>query len=126
MIISGFVKGHKMISDKMQQAMNDQVTAEYYSAHLYLSMQTYLDSIDLPGFASGLMGYLALFGPGVAAFFLIGMRSGKLGMKELWRSGWHINFEKKWLLPAILRSGYGNGRQDKHHSDEPPNGHLVL
>ncbi len=36
----------------MQNAMNDQVTAEFYSAHLYLSMSAYLESIDVPGFAN--------------------------------------------------------------------------
>ena len=41
-----------MITDKMQDAFNEQVTAEFFSAHLYLSMSTYLDSIDLPGFAN--------------------------------------------------------------------------
>ena len=41
-----------MISKKMEDAINEQVTAEIYSAHLYLSMSAYLDSIDLPGFAS--------------------------------------------------------------------------
>ncbi len=40
-----------MISKKMEDAINDQVTAEIYSAHLYLSMSAYLESIDLPGFA---------------------------------------------------------------------------
>ena len=40
-----------MISEKMQSAFNKQVTAEFYSAHLYLSMAAYLESIDLPGFA---------------------------------------------------------------------------
>ncbi len=40
-----------MISKKMQDAMNDQVAAEFYSAHLYLAMSTYLESIDLPGCA---------------------------------------------------------------------------
>jgi ferritin len=35
----------------MQDAFNKQVTAEFYSAHLYLSMAAYLESIDLPGFA---------------------------------------------------------------------------
>ncbi len=40
-----------MISEKMQGAINKQVTAEFYSAHLYLSMAAYLDSIDVPGFA---------------------------------------------------------------------------
>ncbi|MBW1873763.1 MAG: ferritin, partial [Deltaproteobacteria bacterium] len=41
-----------MISKKMQDAINKQVTAEFYSAHLYLSMAAYLESIDLPGFAN--------------------------------------------------------------------------
>ena len=40
-----------MISEKMQNALNDQVNAEFHSAHLYLAMSSYLDSIDLPGFA---------------------------------------------------------------------------
>ncbi len=41
-----------MISQKMQDALNDQVAAEFYSAHLYLAMSAYLESIDLPGFAN--------------------------------------------------------------------------
>ncbi|MCK5124657.1 MAG: ferritin [candidate division Zixibacteria bacterium] len=40
-----------MISKKMEDAFNDQITAEFYSAHLYLSMSAYLESIDLPGCA---------------------------------------------------------------------------
>jgi membrane protease YdiL (CAAX protease family) len=57
---------------------------------------------EIPAMLSTLMGYIALFGPGIAAFVLTGQQSGKPGMKSLWRSGWQINFEKKWLLPAIL------------------------
>ncbi|UCD17734.1 MAG: ferritin [Candidatus Zixiibacteriota bacterium] len=41
-----------MISKNMEEAFNDQVAAEFYSAHLYLAMSAYLESIDLPGFAS--------------------------------------------------------------------------
>ena len=41
-----------MISKKMQDALNEQVTAEFYSAHLYLAMSAYLESIDLPGYAN--------------------------------------------------------------------------
>ncbi|MCK4657721.1 MAG: ferritin [candidate division Zixibacteria bacterium] len=41
-----------MISKKMQDAMNEQVKAEFYSAYLYLSMSAYLESIDLPGLAN--------------------------------------------------------------------------
>lgn len=41
-----------MIQEKIQDALNDQVAAEFYSAHIYLSMSSYLDSIDLPGAAN--------------------------------------------------------------------------
>jgi ferritin len=41
-----------MISKKMQDAFNDQIAAEFFSAHLYLAMKAYLQSIDLPGFAN--------------------------------------------------------------------------
>ena len=58
--------------------------------------------IEIPGRVSTLMGYIALFGPGIAGFVMTGIRSGKLGMNALWRSGWQLDFEKKWLLPAIL------------------------
>ena len=41
-----------MISQKMQDALNDQVAYEFYSAHIYLSMSAFLESIDLPGLAN--------------------------------------------------------------------------
>ena len=40
-----------MISVKIQNAMNKQINEEIYSSYLYLSMSTYLESINLPGFA---------------------------------------------------------------------------
>ena len=41
-----------MISKKMENALNEQVNAELYSAYLYYSMVAYLESINLPGFAA--------------------------------------------------------------------------
>ncbi|MDH4238355.1 MAG: ferritin [Phycisphaerae bacterium] len=41
-----------MISKKMQDALNEQINAELYSAYLYLSMVAYFKSINLPGFAT--------------------------------------------------------------------------
>lgn len=38
-----------MLSKKLEKAINEQVTKEIFSAHLYLSMAAYLDSVDLPG-----------------------------------------------------------------------------
>lgn len=40
-----------MISNKLQEAMNDQIQAELYSAYLYLAMSTYCESQNLKGFA---------------------------------------------------------------------------
>jgi ferritin len=41
-----------MIGKKMQDALNEQVNAELYSAYLYLSMVAYFESVNLPGFAA--------------------------------------------------------------------------
>ena len=44
-----------MISEKMNAALNDQVTKEMYSAYLYMAMSSYSSSIGLKGFASWFM-----------------------------------------------------------------------
>ena len=40
-----------MISKKMQDALNEQINAEMYSAYLYLAMNAYFQSINFNGFA---------------------------------------------------------------------------
>ena len=40
-----------MISTKLNQAINEQLTFEFYSAHIYLSMAAYCAATDLPGFS---------------------------------------------------------------------------
>lgn len=41
-----------MLSEKMRDALNEQLNWELYSAYLYVSMAAYFDSINLPGFAN--------------------------------------------------------------------------
>ena len=41
-----------MLSKKMEKELNTHINAEFYSAHLYLSMSAYFKSIDLLGFAN--------------------------------------------------------------------------
>ncbi|MHC4560390.1 MAG: ferritin [Planctomycetota bacterium] len=41
-----------MISKKIEDALNEQVNAELYSAYLYLSMESYFKSLNLNGFAN--------------------------------------------------------------------------
>lgn len=40
-----------MIKDEIQEAVNNQINRELYSAYLYLSMAAYFESINLRGFA---------------------------------------------------------------------------
>jgi ferritin len=41
-----------MLSKKMQEALDEQINAELYSAYLYLSMAAYFESLNLAGFAN--------------------------------------------------------------------------
>ena len=41
-----------MLSKKIEDVLNDQINAEFYSAYLYLSMEAYFESANLPGFAN--------------------------------------------------------------------------
>ncbi len=50
----------------------------------------------------GLPGMFAAVGPSVAAFYLVWKDDGMEGVKALWKRGWRTNFDKGWLLPALL------------------------
>ncbi len=41
-----------MISERMTQALNDQINAEIFSSYLYLSMSSYASHVGLPGCAN--------------------------------------------------------------------------
>ena len=43
-----------MISKAMQDAINEQIKNEFYSAYMYLSMAAYFQEKNLPGFAAWL------------------------------------------------------------------------
>jgi ferritin len=41
-----------MLSDKMEEQLNEQINAEIYSGYLYYAMEAYFEDEDLTGFAS--------------------------------------------------------------------------
>ena len=41
-----------MLSERLTQKLNEQIVKEFYSAYLYLSIEAYLASLNLPGFAN--------------------------------------------------------------------------
>ncbi len=43
--------GPVMLAKTIQDAMNEQIKNELYSAHQYLAMAAYCESVNLPGFA---------------------------------------------------------------------------
>jgi len=45
-----------MLKKKMLKGLNAQINAEMYSAYLYLSMESYFQSVSLSGFASWMRG----------------------------------------------------------------------
>lgn len=44
-----------MISDRMPEALNEQVNREMYSAYLYMAMSAHCSQVGLKGFANGFM-----------------------------------------------------------------------
>lgn len=58
--------------------------------------------LSISPLVSTILGYAAVFGPAVAAFSLTRTQSGRDGAKILWGSGWKMDFDKKWLVPALL------------------------
>lgn len=68
-----------MLKDSVQQALNDQVKNEFYSAHVYLSMCAWFEDQGLPGFASWMrLQYQEELGHGIKIFDFINDRDGKV------------------------------------------------
>lgn len=43
------------MNDRIEKAFNEQINAELYSSYLYLAMNAYFHSVNLPGFANWMM-----------------------------------------------------------------------
>lgn len=73
-----------MLSEKMAKALNDQVTAEFYSSYFYLSMHSYFESLNLAGFAHW-MRYQAQeeMMHGMKLYDYINERGGHISLKAI-------------------------------------------
>ncbi len=68
-----------MLKDSVQEALNEQVKHEFYSAHVYLAMCAWFEDQGLPGFASWMrMQYQEELGHGIRIFDFINDRDGKV------------------------------------------------
>jgi len=73
-----------MLSERMQRALNEQLNAELYSSYLYLSMEAYFESEELPGFASWMRSQAQEeLIHGMMFFDHINSRGGKVSLRRI-------------------------------------------
>ena len=86
-----------MISKTIVDAFNGQLNAELYSAYLYLSMDAYLASVKLPGYAAWMRGQVREETDHAMKFFdHIISRGGRVLLKEIGCPPTH------WDSPLVL------------------------
>lgn len=73
-----------MLSNAMQDALNDQINKEFYASYLYLSMSAYFDAINYPGFAKWMrLQSQEEYGHALRIFNYINDRDGKVVLKAI-------------------------------------------
>jgi len=73
-----------MISKNMEKALNDQIGEEFYSAYLYLSMESYFSGENLKGFANWMhVQYLEEVEHGMKMYKYIVDRGGKVELRAI-------------------------------------------
>ena len=91
-----------MIGKKMEEALNDQINAELYSAYLYLAMAAYFESENLAGFASWMRVQTQEETAHAMKFFdFINERGGRVTLKAIDEP------QKQWKSPlAAFKAAY--------------------
>lgn len=73
-----------MINERMQNEINDQINAEFWSAYLYLSMSAWFTQKNLPGFANWMyVQYQEEISHGMKMFRYIHERGGEVKLKPI-------------------------------------------
>ena len=96
-----------MISEKMNAALNEQVTKEMYSAYLYMAMSSYSNSIGLKGFANWFMvQYHEEMFHAMKIYEYIHSQSGDVALKTIDEPpAWKSPSAKKTTPPEFSSSG---------------------
>ena len=93
-----------MIGKKMEEALNDQINAELYSAYLYLAMAAYFESENLAGLASWMRVQTQEETAHAMKFFdFINERGGRVALKAIDEP------QKQWKSPlAAFKAAYAH------------------
>ncbi len=83
-----------MLKKKMLKALNDQINAEMFSSYLYLSMESYFQSISLTGFAAWMRAQVQEeLMHGMKFYDFVGERGGKVTLEAITKP------ESTWASP---------------------------
>lgn len=117
-----------MIGKKMQEAFNNQIAAEFFSAHLYLAMAAYLQSIDLPGFANWMrIQYQEEVVHGMKMFDFVIERDGRALVKAFdapqaeWKgplSVFEAVYEHEQKVTSLIYNLLDIAQSEKDHASE--------
>ena len=85
-----------MLKKKMLKALNNQINAEFYSSYLYLSMESYFQSVSLSGFANWMRGQVQeeLF-HGMKLYDYVNERGGKVTLDTIAKP------DSTWKTPLV-------------------------
>jgi ferritin len=115
-----------MLSEKMQQALNDQINAELYSSYLYLSMQAYFESVNLHGFANWMKAQTQEeLMHAVKIYDFVNERNGRVLLKAIdkpptdWKSPLDVFeqvFKHEQKVTALINNLVNRAADEKDHA----------
>lgn len=116
------------ISKAMQDAINEQIKNELYSAYLYLSMSAYFESLTLPGSAKWMRAQFAEEQEHALKMFdFVNDRGGRVTLKAIdqptfeWKSplaAWENVLEHERKVTALINQLYAQAVAEKDYATQ--------
>jgi len=117
-----------MLGKRMQDAINEQINAELYSAYLYLSMAAYTEAANLPGFAHWMRAQANEEVEHALKFFkYVGERGGRVVLTAIeqpqveWTSPLHVfehTLEHERKVTSLIHGLYEVALAEKDYASQ--------
>lgn len=115
-----------MISQSLQDSLNEQIKNEFYSAHVYLSMSSWFDEKGLPGFAKWMrIQYQEELEHGLKIFDFINDRDGRAMVYGFdappseWKSPLDVfenSYEHEQKVTAMINNLYAMAQKEPDYA----------